>query len=209
MQSKSYCPRCKSYAPDKIKVAGEDYHDLLLDWSDGLDVGRQFLQQLASITGIPLNKIHGCLTEYQEPYSQHLDVSVFGVFNIERQDPPESDELDDLKLLNDGDCYAVSISFQDREPPFRVNLWLHHHSNFDDDQCTPSYCQHINGRDFLNRRIEIMKNGEQKYRQLYTGNQMSTIRSMNIEPYLIPSCKLHIAGRAILGSYPYFSRTHG
>uniref|UniRef100_T1L5D0 Uncharacterized protein n=1 Tax=Tetranychus urticae TaxID=32264 RepID=T1L5D0_TETUR len=73
--------------PDKIKVAGEDYHDLLLDFSNGPDVGRQFLQQLASITGIPFNKIHACAATYREPYEH--DLTGFPVVNINRPDQPK------------------------------------------------------------------------------------------------------------------------
>uniref|UniRef100_T1L3W6 Uncharacterized protein n=1 Tax=Tetranychus urticae TaxID=32264 RepID=T1L3W6_TETUR len=160
-----------------------------------------------SFINISKNKIHCCLTEYQNPYEQYR-LDFFHVVNEKRQSPPEYAELDDLKLLNDGDCFALAM-LVDGVPPFRVNLWLHHRSNFDDNQCTPAYCQHINGRDFLNRRIEIIKHVESKYRQLYTGNQMSTIRSMGIDPYLRPICKLSIAAGAVFESYPYFPRTHG
>uniref|UniRef100_T1K2E2 Uncharacterized protein n=1 Tax=Tetranychus urticae TaxID=32264 RepID=T1K2E2_TETUR len=203
MQSNFYCTRCRAtITPDKIKVAGEDYHDVLIDWSDSEDVGLQFLQQLASITGIPLNKIHGCLTEYQDPYEQYR-LAVFPVVNEKRQSPSE---LDDLKLLRDGDCFALSMLFQNREPPFRVNLWLYHRSNFDDDQCTPSYCQHINGRAFLNRRIEIIKYGEPKYGEYYDGDTRSTIRSMGIQPYMDPICSFQFYDRP---RHPYYPRTHG
>uniref|UniRef100_T1K2E5 Uncharacterized protein n=1 Tax=Tetranychus urticae TaxID=32264 RepID=T1K2E5_TETUR len=187
-------------APDKIKVAGEDYHDLLLDWSDREDIGRQVFRQLASIIGIPIYKMNRLVIKCY-PDSDRVEF-----FFNRRNTPNRYYDFNHLKILNDGDCYALEMSFENHEPPFHVNFFLHSRSNFDDNQCTAQYCQHINGRDFLNRRAEIIKYGEPKFGEFWDGDARSTIRSMGIQPYMEPRCSSRVYERFF---HPYYPRTHG
>uniref|UniRef100_T1L5D1 Uncharacterized protein n=1 Tax=Tetranychus urticae TaxID=32264 RepID=T1L5D1_TETUR len=187
----------------KVKVAGEDYHDLLLDWSDREDVGRQVFRQLASITGIPFYKMNRlsiqCYPDSDRAESfynkRNTPNDVYGYYDFNR-----------LKILNDGDCYALVMCTLTYEPPFHVGLRLCRRSNFDENQCTAWYCQHINGRDFLNRRVKIFKYGEPKFGEFWDGDARNTIRSMGIQPYMEPICSSRVYERFF---HPYYSRTHG
>ncbi|XP_015782254.1 uncharacterized protein LOC107360143 [Tetranychus urticae] len=184
----------------KVKVAGEDYHDLLFDWSDSEDVGRQVFRQLASIIGIPIHKMNRFMIQcYPDP-----DTVAF--FFNKRNTPTGYHDFDHLKILNNGDCYALEMTFENYEPPFHVNLFLYNRSSFDDNQCTAQYCQHINGRDFINRQVEIIKYGEPKYGEFWDGDARSTIRSMGIQPYMDPICSFQVYDRL---RHPYYPRTHG
>ncbi|XP_015781820.1 uncharacterized protein LOC107359767 [Tetranychus urticae] len=184
----------------KIKVGGEDYHDLSIDWSDREDVGRQIFPQLASIIGIPIYKMNYLVIQC------YPDSDRDEFFRNKRNTPNEYYDFNRLKILNDGDCYALGMYFENHEPPFHVNLELYNRSNFDENRCTAWYCPHINGRDFLNRRVEIIKYGEPKFGEFWDGDATSTIRSMGIQPYMDPICSSRVFDRP---RHPYYPRTHG
>ncbi|XP_015789413.1 uncharacterized protein LOC107366346 [Tetranychus urticae] len=213
----------------KVKVAGENYHDLLIDWSEksGPNKGQQVVHQLSLITGIPVKNIDR-ITIANPPHIRYcsiLNVERRGL-NLDRwKDGFTKENL--LGRLNDGDCFAISEDLWHKDSGlFEFSIVLKSRALFNEDECTYEYCHYANNRDFLNRQIAIATNSQLhlKLNAFLVPRKYLPVRrilkELNLQqfvncapPYCSQGPSIQVRQQYYIGFasivMPYYSRTHG
>ncbi|XP_015788829.1 uncharacterized protein LOC107365773 isoform X2 [Tetranychus urticae] len=148
----------------KVKLSGEDYHDIVIDWEDETcEYNQQIYQQLAAYTGIPIFYIKN---SYILPGNFNIP------FGLENTDylwrftrPPTVFDVNERNRsrFNDGDCFNLRCCTyickdQDQLFDFAVDLMASSYCN--DNGCNIFWCQHRNTRAYLDKMIGIVKNTE-------------------------------------------------
>ncbi|XP_015781401.1 uncharacterized protein LOC107359429 [Tetranychus urticae] len=200
----------------KVKIGGEDYHDIVIDWSDGKDTSQILIDQLSLLTGIPCENID-CVIVNCVP--GHVYISNSGPSRIDRDKFPREKYN---AYITDGDCFAIAFDFDYYMDRFISRLNLVSRQNYDDELCTRDFCQYSNARPMLNRRIKIMKNAallakfkailRAAYIPTSTGRVMAAHRanySCNIQPYITAKCKRNPYSGNPFSLKTYYPRTHG
>ncbi|XP_025017795.1 uncharacterized protein LOC107367800 [Tetranychus urticae] len=219
----------------KVKLADEEYHDIVIDWSErsGKYKGKQVIDQLSTIIGIPSHYI--CDVYIHLPHDNWVEVE-----NIEHKDfNPErfGEDFNDreqilftkascLGILNNGDCFVITTELIFCDFEFNFSICLESRLLVNDNDCTGNYCHYSNTRAFINRQVAIAINSELvmkirlKYgeipmdiedREIYL-RQKKILRDFDIKPFIYgPWCRL-IYGEVqehIEYINPQYSRTRG
>ena len=200
----------------KVRIGGEDFHDVVIDWTDGQDTSQHLIDQLSLITGIPCENID-CVIVNCTP--GHVYISNLGPSSLYRNKFPKEKYNE---FVNDGDCFVIAFDFDFYMDRFCARLNLVNRQNFDDEQCTRSFCHYSNGRAMLNRRIGIIKNSAllSKFKQILkaayipssTGRMMAAFTAnvnCNIQPYICAGCDRNPHSGNPFSLSAYYSRTRG
>ncbi|XP_015788917.1 uncharacterized protein LOC107365860 [Tetranychus urticae] len=143
----------------KVKLSGEDYHDIVIDWTEETcEYHQQIYQQLAVYTGIPILYISCSFIANGE--------SFFWLRNTNRllRYEARNDSKETVKSkFNDGDCFTLRFCvgiLSDHEHLFDVNVDLIDSRNSHGSACKQFWCKHQSTRVYLDKIIGILTNSE-------------------------------------------------
>ncbi|XP_015789082.1 uncharacterized protein LOC107366019 [Tetranychus urticae] len=152
----------------KVKLSGEDYHDIVIDWTDETcEYHQQLYKQLAAYTGIPIFYIRNSYiskNNFTMPFwLENTDYSWRFTRPPTVFDKNERNTEKCRSQFNDGDCFTLRICVricgdQDQLFDFAVDLIGSNDSH--GNECSVLWCQHTNTRAVLDKMIRIVTNLE-------------------------------------------------
>ncbi|XP_015788830.1 uncharacterized protein LOC107365773 isoform X3 [Tetranychus urticae] len=184
----------------KVKLSGEDYHDIVIDWTDETcEFHQQIFQQLAAYTGIPILYISCSFIETEE------SSLLLNNTNCLWRDSIRNDTKETVRSrFNDGDCFNLRFCVwlsSDHDHLFAVHVDLISSRNSHGNECNRSWCQHTNTRVYLDKIIGILTNSElqkkikaQRPAGRFIDNfneWMNVLANFDIKQYLYAFCTLN------------------
>ncbi|XP_015788898.1 uncharacterized protein LOC107365842 [Tetranychus urticae] len=143
----------------KMKLSDEDYHDIVLDWSDESCEYKQqlFMRKLASYTRVPI-EYFTCVILFhgRDTHIFHNQETKYRIGMIE----PENETF--MSIFNDGNCFCVYTAFcwSDQDNGFVIRFELATPDVANVSQCDWFWCQYTSTRGLMDKRIKILKNSE-------------------------------------------------
>ncbi|XP_015788731.1 uncharacterized protein LOC107365690 [Tetranychus urticae] len=147
----------------KVKLSGEDYHDIVIDWTDTSQAyEQQVFSRLAEISGIPVKRT----------YDMCFLTGIYrGVWLRNKRAEPElsSDRYllpqigfnkeKVLNFTNGHEHFGLSPRLQcDDNKHFYICYFLVPERSLDEIECTRHFCHYSDNRVFLNRLKAIVTN---------------------------------------------------
>ncbi|XP_015788728.1 uncharacterized protein LOC107365686 [Tetranychus urticae] len=147
----------------KVKLSGEDYHDIVIDWTDTSQAyEQQVFSRLAEITGIPveqtsemcfLTSIYRAVGFRNKRAEPEFENDRYGDHNI------EFNRERVLNFTNGNEHFGLSPRLRcDDNKHFYICYFFVPERLLDEIECTRHFCHHSDNRVFLNRLKAIVTN---------------------------------------------------
>ncbi|XP_015792498.1 uncharacterized protein LOC107369097 isoform X2 [Tetranychus urticae] len=183
----------------KVKVAGEDYYPIVIDWSDKTHEyqQQQLFRQLEIFTGIPNESV--TFVRIFNPINNSYFTNMENPDHYENTWPFTKESVS--QIISDGDEFCLSTFIEPFriERVFRLGYQLLTGNMTHPTECTEYYCQHSENRNFLNQIRRIVINSELALQvrplldQIIGHNLEASFRVMelfNIRQFFDPCCRI-------------------
>ncbi|XP_025017395.1 uncharacterized protein LOC112539256 [Tetranychus urticae] len=179
----------------KVKLSDEDYHDIVLDWSDESCEYKQqlFMRKLASFTRVPIEYFTSVIVSHEQ------DTRIFHnqetKYRIDMFKPVENETF--MSIFSDGDCFCLNTIFfwSNLDNGLVIQFELESSDRANVSQCSRFWCQYTSTRSLMDKRVKILTNSElnaklnaaserrhvdngAEFRRLYFGYNINQVHSM-------------------------------
>ncbi|XP_015789009.1 uncharacterized protein LOC107365944 [Tetranychus urticae] len=186
----------------KVKLGDEDYHDIVIDWTDdSCEYKQQLLfRKLAEFTGIPSKHIFNSYI--------HKEDFPFWLENTDYEYRYDTSPVTNETLMTnfkEGDCFAIRTRMfmnDERDDLFSISVDLISSRHFHPTECRHFWCPHKDTRGLLNKRREMILNSglqakikaalpERRYS--FEGDEwVKTLVNFNIRQYYGSCCSRNV-----------------